>query len=67
MVEEVKVSPEYNIVRFEDSDTIYTCSDPKSDPTGLLPNLTSLTQTNPKPTIPKRRQLCNIGYCDDRI
>jgi hypothetical protein len=36
MVEEIKVSPEYNAVRFEDSETIYTCSDPKFDPTGLV-------------------------------
>ena len=35
-VEEVKVSPDYNIVRFEESETIYTCSDPKFDPSGLV-------------------------------
>lgn len=47
MVEEVKVSPEYNHIDFGDSDTIYTCNDPKSDSTGLLENFTILGSVPP--------------------
>lgn len=42
---------------------MYTCSDPKSDPTGLLPNLIIKGTQN---TIPKNRQLANLKYVDNK-
>lgn len=64
---ETKVSPEYNIFRFEDSTTIYTCADPKIDSTGLITNLTLLNNDNPKPTIPRGLQIANLNYVDSKL
>jgi hypothetical protein len=64
---ETKVSPEYNIFRFEDSTTIYTCADPKFDTTGLIQNLTVQSDAVPKPTIPRGLQIANLNYVDSKI
>ena len=62
----MKVAGPYDSIRFEDSETIYTCSDPKFDPSGLIPNL-RIIGTNPPQYIPKNRQLANLKYVDNKV